>query len=129
MFKLLPLVSLVAACFDEPIEDYGDICVESVGSGSQYALHVTASSSDCSSDHSGVAYSCEATLSRSTVTVSTHYVPGRDKNDSCAGPIFAACGLNVEAGSYTLSFGGEDVSLEIPVESATCIPEGSDSGW
>ena len=133
MFRALPLACLsLAACQDEPVEDYGAICVESAASGSQYTLEVTANSMDCSSDHVGVAYSCTATLSGSTVTVSTTYVPGSNENDLCAPPVLTTCSITVDAGTYTLSFGGEDVALEVPGVEATCLPAGTevtDSGW
>jgi len=128
----LGLLTLSACDDNAPIEDYGAICVESATSGSQYTLEVTANSMDCGSDHEGVAYSCEATLSGSAITVTTTYVPGSDPNSLCAPPVFATCSLTADAGSYTLSFAGEDVTLEVPAEGATCVPEGTeitDSGW
>ncbi|MCB9779879.1 MAG: hypothetical protein H6742_15040 [Alphaproteobacteria bacterium] len=122
MTALISFVVLLAACeeAEPPVEDAGFICARP---GDDGTVTIDANSDDCSADHDGAAFSCEAAVDGDTITVHTSQTPGDDPNDGCGGPQRATCAVDVADGAYTLVFAGDEAELTVPVAEELCLPD------
>lgn len=119
------LVTLLLGCQQYPeISDYGVVCVTAEQSGDQHRLVVEASSADCASDHEGASFECSITTDGFAAHIGTVFQDGKDPNDACASALETICEIEVEPGTYTLQFAGEEYELEVPSQNRVCIPGG-----
>ncbi|MFO7562748.1 MAG: hypothetical protein R6X02_08920 [Enhygromyxa sp.] len=119
------LLLLLVGCQQYPEQlDYGVVCVSAEQSGGQHRLVVEANSADCASDHEGASFECSISAEGSAVQIETVFRDGKDPNDACAPALEATCELEVEAGTFSLEFAGEQYELEVPSQNRVCIPGG-----
>ncbi|HLT39104.1 MAG TPA: hypothetical protein VK034_22625 [Enhygromyxa sp.] len=124
---MLTLLPFVVGCQQYPeIADYGVVCVTAEQSGDQHRLVVDANSSDCASDHEGASFECSISTDGLVAHIETVFQDGKDPNDACAEPLETTCEIEVEPGSYTLEFAGEQYQLEVPGAGRVCIPGGGE---
>ena len=119
---------MLLACTEPQQLDYGQVCASVEGDAGQPEIVVHASSGDCAGDHVGASFECTVAAEGSEVVISTVFEDGADPNGACAGPLTDTCAVEVEAGVYTLSFGGESGMLTVPGGEQVCFPGGGSGG-
>jgi hypothetical protein len=105
----------------EEVVDYGSACVSTEEVAGQQRLIVQASSADCASDHEGASFECTITVEGNTAHIETVFQEGKDPNSACADPLETTCEVDVEPGTYTLSFRDEQQMITVPGGEQTCF--------
>jgi hypothetical protein len=126
-FRALPLIALLLGCQQYPeIEDYGGLCVRAEQGGDKHLLVVLADSHDCASDHEGATFECSISIDGSHAHVETVFQDGKDPNDACAQSLQTMCQVEVEPGTYTIEFAGDDTQMiTVPSDEVVCLAGGA----
>jgi len=121
------IVALLLGCQQYPeIIDGERVCVSVEELDGQYRLFVEANSGDCAADHKGASLECTISVDAQHAHIETIFQDGKDPDDACAGPLETTCEVDVEPGTYTLEYAGEQHEIVVPAGERTCIPGGGD---
>jgi hypothetical protein len=120
-FTLIALSVFTLGCPSPEVIDQGSACVSTYELDGQQRLLVEANSGDCASDHKGASFECTITSDGMTAHIETVFQDGKDPNAACPGPLETSCEIDVEPGTYTLEFAGEQRMIVVPDGEQTCF--------
>ena len=111
-------------CYPEVID--GDrVCVVAEEVDGQHRLVAQAFSDGCESDHEGASLECSIESEGFDAHIQTVFRDGKDPNHACAEPLVTTCTLDVEPGTHTLHYAGDEIALDVPSDAEVCLPDGT----